>query len=202
LSFVTLLFILFTKPALAVLVSSDFQKAATYVPWIAAAYVIRAVASQFRCIFVLEGQTKNELWVALIGGGVCLAGYAFLIPRFHLWGAVASTLLGFSLMLVFALHLGQRIRHFDFEYRRIGIVLAVTFALALPVWIFHPHQWLAQIALGCVLASAYPAALRAAGFFYPSELAALKTQLSLVRARLANWRSQPEAEPVAAGVAE
>ena len=181
LTFVTLLFILFTGPALRLLVTGEYRQAATFVPWIAAAYVLRAIGSQFRCVFVLEGKTNNELIVAVTGGGICLVGYALLIPRFHLWGAVVSTVLGFAVMLLIALERAQKVRHFRFEYRRIAIVVAVTTVLAAPWWLWQPSNWGLQIVTGCVLAVAYPVLLKLAGFFSAGEWAVLRESPSRVR---------------------
>jgi O-antigen/teichoic acid export membrane protein len=170
LTFVALLLTLMVGPLLRITVPMSFQPAAQYVPWIAAAYIIRTIGGHFRCIFLLNGATGKEFQVTMAGGMTCLLGYAILIPTFKLWGAVASTVLGFGTMFIIGLWQAQRLRRFNFEYRRmiLGVLAAAAigaiFAAAQP---YNP--WLALI-MGTLGAACYPLVLRATGFAYPEEL--------------------------------
>lgn len=110
-----------------------FGSAAKYIPWVALAYVIRTVGSHFRSAFLLEGKTQKDAAIVWLSALVCLAAYAVLIPRFLLWGAVEATGIAFTFMFVAGLWQAQRVRHFDFEYKR----MALTLVAAVPVAILH-----------------------------------------------------------------
>jgi O-antigen/teichoic acid export membrane protein len=170
LTFVTLLLTLFIDPALRVTVPPAFQAAAQYVPWIAAAYLIRTIGAHFRCVFLLEGTTGKEFQATTAGAVACLAGYAILIPTFKLWGAVASTLLGFGTMFVIGLWQAQKLRRFAFEYRRmilevlVAAVIGATFSFIRPA-----NPWMA-LSLALLGVACYPLVLWISGFAYPDEI--------------------------------
>jgi O-antigen/teichoic acid export membrane protein len=192
LTFVVVLFALFADPVIRIMTPSAFWPAAQYVPWIAAAYVIRTVGAHFRCVFLLEGQTGKELHVTAAGAVTCLASYAVLIPRFGLAGAVASTVLGFSVMLVLGLWQAQKQRFFPFEYRRMLILAAVA---ACVIALFHAAQpkniW-THAAVALAFAGMYPALLLFMRFLYPDESHALHDALT---AKARPWIKTPAATP-------
>jgi O-antigen/teichoic acid export membrane protein len=133
---------LFTRPVMVVMVGRRFFDAAAFVPVLAGAYVIRAVGAHIQGIFVAEGTPGLEARVSLVGAGVCLGGYALLIPPFKVWGAVLATLFGFVAIFASGLYYAQRLRHFDFEY---GRLLRISGAACLIVAICHAipfhHLW-------------------------------------------------------------
>lgn len=174
LTFVVLLFALFIRPVLHVLVTEPFWPAAQYVPWIAAAYGIRSVATQSRGVFLLEGKTGGEFGITLAGALVCLLAYVMLIPPLKVWGAVVSTLLAFAVMFVLGLWQAQKVRRFPFEFRR--MLSAVSWAVLLGAafyWV-QPEDLGLQILLALLVALLYPLALGLSGFLAPEEKLAAK----------------------------
>lgn len=166
---------LISGPLLRLTVARGYWPAAALIPWIAAAYVIRALGAQFRCVFFLEGETRKELLVTGSGGLVCLAGYAALIPRFGAWGAVASTLVGFTWMLIFGFWQAQRVRHFAFEYRRLAIIAvassgSVALLHVIPIW----NDWV-ELIVGMLLIVIFPAILYTLRFLDKEEVEYLRT---------------------------
>jgi O-antigen/teichoic acid export membrane protein len=173
LTFVALLLTLIIEPLLRLTVPASFQSAAQYVPWIAVAYVIRTIGGHFRCVFLLKGTTGKEFQVAMAGGIACLVGYAELIPNFKLWGAVASTALGFGTMFVIGLWQAQKLRRFTFEYRRMILGVLAALAIGAVFAAARPNNpWMA-LALGTLGAACYPLMLRLTAFAHPDELADL-----------------------------
>ena len=99
LTFFSLALAFFSKPLTHVMAGPAFAGASALIPWIGLAYLIRALAAHLQCVFIIEGKPGLELRVNGIGSAACLVAYATLIPRYHLWGAVAATLIGFGVIL-------------------------------------------------------------------------------------------------------
>ena len=173
LTFIVLLLTLFVEPVLRLTVPEPFWGAAQYVPWIAAAYLIRTIGAHFRCVFLLEGTTGKEFQATVIGATTCLLGYVALIPTFKLWGAVASTVLGFSAMFLVGLWQAQKVRPYAYEYRR--MLTAVLAAAAIAAFFVPLHSrnpwWAAGLAGLCALL--YPLVLLVMRFIDPEEKAAI-----------------------------
>jgi O-antigen/teichoic acid export membrane protein len=106
-----------------------------------------------------------------------------LIPRFLLWGAVASTGIAFTVMFAAGLWQAQRVRPFDFEYRRMALPLLA----AVPVAILHfwlpPQGMLLQVLTGCCLMVIYVVLLLATGFLNTGE----KRQAARTAVLLDSW---------------
>ncbi len=188
LAFVVLLFSLFTGPVLQWMVPSTFWGAAQYVPWIAAAYVIRTVGAHFRCVFLLEGQTSKEVQVTAVGTLTCLAGYSILIPRYRVWGAVASTVAGFAAMFAVGLWQAQKVRRYAYEYGRLAAVGVTTTALIVLFVFAKPQNPFLQIGLGMVLAGVYPLVLLWLGFADDEERNLLGKLAGVVQRKVSQVR--------------
>jgi O-antigen/teichoic acid export membrane protein len=149
----------FIQPLLKIMAGPAFFGAAALVPWLAAAYLIRALGAHLQSIFIVAGRPGLEARVNTIGSLACLAAYALLIPRFKLWGAVAATLIGFTVILVLSFWEAQRVRSFRFEYGRLA--RTAVFALV-TVGLFYgirPSGLWTQTALGALFSGAFAAAL-------------------------------------------
>jgi len=178
-----LLIALFAGPVIRLMTTSAFWSAAHYVPWIAAAYVLRTVGAHFRCVFLLEEQTGKELYITAVGAATCLAGFVLLIPRFHLWGAVASTLAGFGVMLTAGLWQAQKVRRFPFEYQRMMIAGGLGIAVGTAFHALRPENLWLQVAVGVVCAGLYPVALALLRFPHADESRALRQLAAAVLRR-------------------
>src|SRR5262249_25567629 len=64
-----------STPLVHLFADSRYAGAAQYVPWIAAAYVLRTFAAQFRTVFLVGGRPDLEATVVVVGAAVCFAGY-------------------------------------------------------------------------------------------------------------------------------
>lgn len=108
-----------------------FQGAAIYVPWVAAAYLVRVLVAQLESGLLAGNKTKWLMASDWLAASVCLAGYMLLIPRFGVWGAVAATILSFSVMFVFVITVSQQLRPRVFEIRKICAAYGVLLGLVL-----------------------------------------------------------------------
>jgi O-antigen/teichoic acid export membrane protein len=163
----------FIHPILRVMAGPEFRSAYQYVPWIALAYVVRALGDYVRSLFLVAGKTGKEVQVTWIASLTCVAGYAVLIPPFKLWGAIASTTLSFVVMLVVAYVRAQHARPFTLERARLFKILVAAspvFALFLLV---RPASTLWQAVEGVVMVALFVLVLGLTRCFTPEEIRAI-----------------------------
>jgi O-antigen/teichoic acid export membrane protein len=183
LSCVGLLLTVFTRPMLAVIAAPDYAPAAQFIPWIALAYVIRGIGSYFLNTFLLEKRPREVAKITWMAAGVCLGGYALLVPRYKVWGAVIATLLGFSVALVVALWKSQQARPFPYEYGRwIKIIFAGVAAVILNA-LLHPPTFWTQVAVASGATALFLLVLIASGFLDAGERQSLAQILRFLRLR-------------------
>jgi O-antigen/teichoic acid export membrane protein len=183
LSTVVVAFAVLTEPLLQILVGPSFVPVAPFVPWVAVAYLIRAVGSHFRSVFLLEDKTVKETGIVWAGAVVCLIGYYFLIPRYKAWGAVASTGIAFSVMMVGGYIQAQRVRKFHFEYRRLAMIVLLGAAAWIAGALIQPPTVLLRLISGVSIVAAFLASLAALGFFDSDERQALRSYLQALTNR-------------------
>jgi len=155
LAFGAVLLSLFAQPVLSIIASPGFFGAAILVPWLAAAYLIRAVAAHIQSVFTVEGRPGLDARVNVLGSLVCVAGYACLIPFFRVSGAIAATLLGFLVIFGYGLYVAQRLRPFPFEYGRLGGILGAAVVVVGAFYAIHPVTFWHQTGLAFLLSTAY-----------------------------------------------
>ncbi len=183
LTFVVVLFALFARPVLHLVLPVAYWRADALIPWIAAAYVIRSVSGQFRYIFLIENKTFKDFNIISAGSVVCLLGYVLLIPPFKLWGAVASTLIGFSVIFILGLWEAQRTRYFPFEFDRMVRLALVAICTVVVFRMIRPEPVWLDLAVGLTFSGAYLAILMWSGFLHRDERIAVKQMaLSLQQA--------------------
>ncbi len=183
---VTVLIVLFIHPVLRIMVTPAFREAGRYAGWIALAYLIRAIGSYFREIFVIEKRTAVDAWVSWSGTVVVLAGYAILIPRLGVWGAVWATLGGFTIRFFCALLVAQRVRRVPYEFSRLAKIAAVSAGVVGVYLVLQPAGFWMQVMLGVTLTALFVGLLLIAGIVRPEEREYVKAQwrrITKIRAR-------------------
>jgi O-antigen/teichoic acid export membrane protein len=175
---VLVLIVLFIDPLLRILVTPAFRAAGKYAPWIALAYLLRAVGSHFREMFVVEKRPDLEARVIWAGTILCLAGYALLIPRFGIWGAIAATGLSFGAMFFVGYFISQRLRRVDYEYARMATVAVCAIAVVGIYAILRPASFWMQVGVGCALSLLFLGLLHVARFWRENEKAFIRNKLS------------------------
>ncbi len=182
-------------PVLTLAVGLEFRPAATYVGWIALAYAIRTVGTHFCSIFLIEGKTFLESLVVWISGLACLAAYAVLIPRYQIWGAIIATNIAFAIMLSAAYILGQMVRPFAFEIRRILQCIVVTSLLVLAHSQMPAESFVLQLRSALIVTLGFPLLLWITGFIREDERAFIQRQFSVVTGNLGS-RCPPLQAPI------
>lgn len=163
----------FSPPVIGLIAAPAYFPALQYVPWIVLAYVLRSEADYFRFTFYLDGRTAADALLIWAAAGLCLAGYAILIPRYRLWGAVATTVAAFAFITVGARLATRRSRPYPLPWKRLLHLSLAAAAVATAVSLFQPHSRWGQFAAAAAASAAYPALLLLTGFFLPEERAAI-----------------------------
>lgn len=164
LTIIVLLLTVFAHPLLTIAAAPKFRGAAAYVPGIALAYLFRGMATFCSGAFLLEKRTTLVARNTWSGAIACLLANAVLVPRYGLWGAVASLLVGFGVMAGSALWRGQQVRRFSFEFGRWAKIVACGGAAALPALVLHPAGFGLQVGLGLACLGLFAGLLAASGF--------------------------------------
>jgi O-antigen/teichoic acid export membrane protein len=186
---VTVLMVLFVHPILHLMVPPGFREAGRYAGWIAMAYLIRAVGGYSREIFVIEKRPDLDAWVSWSGTIVVLAGYAILIPRMGLWGAVWATVGGFAAQFFFSFFVSQRVRRLDYEYPRLGKIVVCSIAAIAVYAAIAPSIFWMQVVVALALTVLWSGLLLATNLLYPSER-------DYVKALWRRWTNTEESAPV------
>ena len=166
LTFVSVLITLFVHPLLRVMVSPGFRSAGQYVPWLTLAYLARAIGGHFREVFVIKKRPSTDARVSWMGTILCLIGYAVLIPRLGVWGAVYATAGSFVTMAIYGFVVAQQLWRIPYEYDRWA---KISISAVLPVGLFYwlrPESLGMQVALGALMSLVFPAILQASNFWH------------------------------------
>ena len=150
---------LFAEPVVRTVTPARFWPCIPLIPWIAAAYVIRAQADYLRVAFYLHGKPSLDTMVIWIAAAICLGAYAGLIPIFNLWGAVAATSLTFVVLTCLAWVRIRRLSPYWLEYKRLGKLVAAAIVVTaaakastgVSLWTNWAVAWLGAIAFPALL---------------------------------------------------
>jgi O-antigen/teichoic acid export membrane protein len=189
LTFSLVLIVLFVHPLLHFMVGPAFRSAAMYAPWIAFAYLLRAVFGYFREIFVIEARPRLDAWVTWVGAALCLGGYWVLIPRYKVWGAVMATVGSFIVTFFYSYYSARKVRRVDYEFDRFAKI-ALSTAVSLGIYAaIRPDTFWTQAALGVVLSAVFLLILHLTHFLRPEEREILAQKVRMIWAPGALTRS-------------
>lgn len=160
----------FINPLLEVIAGPEFRGAGRFVPWIALAYLVRAMGSYWSNTFLLIGRPALVAQMSWLGAISCLVGYAVLIPRLGITGAVVATHLGFGTLAFFSLWLGQRLRRFDYEYGRWAKVVVCGMLSTIPLLDTETNVFVDRLARGLLCVGLFPSLLVLSKFLTPDEV--------------------------------
>jgi O-antigen/teichoic acid export membrane protein len=155
----------FAAPCLRLLTPPGFYGAASMVPWIAVAYLLRALGAHVQSLFTLAGKPGLEARVNCVGSAACVAGYILLVPPFGVWGAIAATLVGFTVILIYGSMVARRVVPYTLEYGTLAKIAISTAGAVGLYFVAAPAGLWGQIALAgaltlahilCLLATCFP----------------------------------------------
>ena len=174
---VVVLLSFFAEPMLTVMTAPSFRGAYVLVPWVAFAYLLRSFGAHLQSVFIIEGRPDLEAKANLLGAVTCVIGYVLLIPRFKAAGAVAATIAGFLVILIYSYYEAQRLRRFRLEISRITRMVLYGAGSILAFYAISPAGFISQIVLASAGAIVYGFLLLYCGGFEPEERNSAKTLL-------------------------
>lgn len=184
--------IAFSPPVIGLIAAPAYYPAMAFVPWIVVAYVLRAEADYLRFTFYLDGRTKADAALIWAAAGLCLVGYAALIPPYRLWGAVGATVATFVFLTVGARLATRASRPYPIPWRELLHLSVAGTVVAAAVMLFQPSTRWIQFVFGCAATAGFPALLWLTGFATPVErtaiLASIREAVRMVRPEPASDR--------------
>ena len=118
--------VLFVKPVLAVMSDPAFHGAAALVPLILIAYVFQSWAKAQDIGILVREKTEYLTLANWIAALTALAGYWFLVPRYHGWGAASATVVAFGLRYALTFAFSQRLWRVEYRWAPVLRLLALV----------------------------------------------------------------------------
>jgi O-antigen/teichoic acid export membrane protein len=180
--FLVALVSLWILPLFHLLMPERFWEATYAVPPLALAAAGTGAFNVFAIGMNVTKRMRLLLPVSAASAALAIGLYFLLIPRYSFLGAAWATATAFAAMAIGTVVVCQRIYPVPWEWRRIGLAIAVTVALcfaalALDAW----APFYASLPVRAALMLAYPLVLVVLGFFSRSDLAAMRDRLRLRR---------------------
>ncbi len=168
--YVLLLVSLPIREALSIVVSTDYDTAANYVPALLLAYLFYAIYA-FNQFGLLQAKKTGVLSGIVLSCAVLnLALNYLLIPHGHVWGATLATLLSFGFLATAVGVVSQRAFAIAYDTPRLVRLVAVAAALIVVGWLLPIPHVVTALIVRFLLALSFPLWLALIGFFQPNEL--------------------------------
>lgn len=137
----TLVVSLFSKEGIKLLSSEnpDYWMAVVLVPFIAYAFLFKAIYNYLTYVFMLIKRTKFQAYVTLAGVILNIALNFLLIPNFGMYGAIGATAISYIGMGIMTNIIVQANYPIQFEFKRISM-LFIGCAVFITVGIFLNDQ--------------------------------------------------------------
>jgi O-antigen/teichoic acid export membrane protein len=166
-----------------VLATKHFRDAALIIPGVALAYVIRECGDFFKQLLFINKRTRTITWVTLFCALTNLGLNAVLTRHFKASGAVASSLITWSVYCATLFLLSQR--EFRIPYRIAGFaklvgVSAVGFVISK---LFHPQNLPLQLAYNAAVCGFFGLVVWKLRLFEPNELDYVRNAYAGLRAK-------------------
>jgi O-antigen/teichoic acid export membrane protein len=167
---------LLARPTIFLMADEPYHTAYRLVPPIVAGYAMLGLYFIPSNAILFAKRTRR---LPLITGTAAAANIALnlvLVPRLGATAAALNTFLGYTILLLLALLIAQRVFPLAYEYRRILVSLgAALVCFALGTALLSTNAWAELLLRGLWTAIGYPALLLLAGFFTPRELRNART---------------------------
>ena len=110
---------LFVRDVLKVMTTQAFVSAYAIVPFILLAQIVHHWTAYNNLGLFLTKTTKKLAWGSAVAIPVVLVLNFLLIPQYGVWGAVAATLIAYTLRFLIIQRLSQQEYHIDYDWTRI-----------------------------------------------------------------------------------
>ena len=147
----TLVVSLFGTIIIRVASTQNYARAAGIIPIVGVSYVLFAWTVIMDSSFYITHKTSFKPIPLLVSCAVVLPAYAFLIPRYQMWGAAWATLLGFSTFAMVTHFVAQKLYRVPYEYSRLAKMSGVGTATYLLADALFSPCWQLNLVLRCIL---------------------------------------------------
>lgn len=172
--FVSMMVSIMAKEIIILLVDEAFWPAYKVVPIITLSYTIFSFHYHFNIGIMMKKATKYLAYINVSNGILNLILNVILIRAYGIWGAAFATLFCFIFKVVLTYYFSNRFYRIAVEWRRVGVLFAVSFGLYwLGVSIDTGSIW-ADLALKPLVGLGYFGLLLVTRFFMPEEIAKFK----------------------------
>jgi len=180
--------------AIAVLASAEYAGATAVVGPIVLAIFFLYAANLMDAAFYVRRRTGLKPWIMAASMVVALGLYAWLIPQFGAMGAAFAALGGFMFHAAATWAVSQRVFHVQYEYGRVGTMLASAIAVVLLAG--HLDLGIVNVPAKLGLWAAWPAMLWITGLVSKDEKAMVMAAIDQVGRRAKRlFFASPEAVP-------
>lgn len=165
-------------PVFELLMPDSYLPATEAVPPLALCALLSGAYTVFAVGFNVTKRMRLLPPLALVGAAAAIGLYLLLIPRFSFVGAAWATVAAQTFLTALIVLVGRRIYRVPWDWRRIGLAVGLTVALALLA--LGIDSWLplaASIPVRVAITVGFPLALALLRFFPPGDLAALRARL-------------------------
>jgi O-antigen/teichoic acid export membrane protein len=157
-----------------------FGGAARVTPWIVAGYVLNGLYVVPVGFLFWKERTRAVALTSLVAAGANLGLNLILVPRYGMIAAAWSTLTAYAIMLALAWMQSRRVYAFPYEYRRLGVMVALGLTLLLAGLLpSYPEPF--ELSVRIALWLAYPVGLLVLGVFDRHEVGAVRVALRRLR---------------------
>ncbi len=184
------------KDVIAIMADPKYHSAYQVTPLIVLTYIMGGVYYHAQVGILLAKKTKFILYIQIVGAIVGIVLNIALVPFLGIWGAATAILAAWTLLTVLAYRISERYLHVDFEFTRIGKMLAVAVVLyGISLYMDISTNVYLNLSLRLLVASTFPLALILVRFYEPVEVRKIlelsKSAWSLVRRRTGRRGDSP-----------
>ena len=187
LGFLTLALACLARPVVELMTPDAFHAAARVVPLLALGMAIQSASTFLSTSINVAKRTHAYPVATAVAGIASIGGYLVLIPRWGLFGAAASVVVGQVVLVLTLGSFAQRYFAIRYEWARLAKVAGAAGVLYGIMAAALPTSNAATLGVAVALLTAYPVGVLVLGFFKTSELRE-------IRQFLANLRGAPDSD--------
>jgi O-antigen/teichoic acid export membrane protein len=178
---------LLVEHAITIIAAPEYREAYRITPWVVGGYVLGGLYLVPTNLLFWRRRTRVIPMLTVTAGAVNVGLNLWLVPRYGAIAAAWSTLAAYAILLVLTWWSAERTHPFPYEYRRLGLMAGLAFALFLTGTFLPFPSTTLEVGGRVLLWLAFPYGLVLLGTLDRAELAVLS--------RLLRGRTHRPAQP-------
>jgi len=173
--FISMIIALFTPHLIKIFtLKTDYWSASMYVPWVILAMPFYGIHFVGVFSFYVTKKTKYVFYSYIIALVVNVVLNILVIPSFTIFGAAVVNFISFFILCVTIYFFSKRNYFFEYEWRKIFIMLAVYVLLIFPFFYFSFENRYVELTLKGIAVLIFPFILYIFKFYEPIEKQAIR----------------------------